>query len=367
MNNNPIFDEFEKGEATNKIFKGVYSGQIFEADELNGINVEDIKTAVNLNNRPIFIDGVVARLNDLGVDCKTEDTDIILEEVKHRYKERIGEVCPRTILEWLRGTPPSTNNRKNNYNLCYALEMTLQETAEFFLKCFLTVPFNYKDRTDAVFFYCLSHTRPYSTIKLMLEKSEQFVASQTVNTQTLQIGRQILEIDDDDEFLQYLSVHCYDNEQQYQLAREEIVNLINLHSNGNFSEFHEELMGFNYQSEKRQHKKINKELPSHFIESLPTDGVLKQIYEGKKVSYETIRKALIILQLYDFYEDVYEENERYIRDSLEDFYTETNALLMKCGLAHLYVRHPFDWIIIFCALSTEPVEVFKDLNSKRYV
>ena len=118
---------------------------------------------------------------------------------------------------------------------------------------------------------------------------------------------------------------------------------------------------------KRQHKKINKELPSHFIESLPTDGVLKQIYEGKKVSYETIRKALIILQLYDFYEDVYEENERYIRDSLEDFYNETNALLMKCGLAHLYVRHPFDWIIIFCALSTEPVGVFKDLNSKRYV
>ena len=47
MNNNPIFDEFEKGEATNKIFKGVYSGQIFEADELNGINVEDIKTAVS--------------------------------------------------------------------------------------------------------------------------------------------------------------------------------------------------------------------------------------------------------------------------------------------------------------------------------
>ena len=98
MNNNPIFDEFKKGEATNKIFNGVYSGQIFEADELNGINVEDIKTAVNLNNRPIFIDGVVARLNDLGVDCKTEDTDIILEEVKHRYKERIGEVCPRNGL-----------------------------------------------------------------------------------------------------------------------------------------------------------------------------------------------------------------------------------------------------------------------------
>ena len=367
MNNNSIFEEFKKGEATINIFNSVYLGQIFEADSLQGLNINDIQTAVDLSNRPIFTDGVVARLNALGVDCKTEDTEIILEEVKHRYKERIGDVCPRTILEWLRGTPPSTNNRENNYNLCYALEMTLHETAEFFLKCFLTVPFNYKDRTDAVFFYCLSHGRPYSTIKLMLEKAEHFASSQTVSTQTLQIGRQILEIDDDEEFLQYLSLHCYDNEQQYQLAREEIVNLINLHSNGNFSRFHEELMGFNYQHAKRHHKKINKDLPSHFIESLPTDGVLKQIYEGKKVSYETIRKALIILQLYDFYEDVYEENEKYIRDSLEDFYVATNALLMKCGLAHLYVRHPFDWIIIFCALSMEPLEVFRDLNSQRYV
>lgn len=366
MNNNPIFDEFEKGEATNNVFNNVYFGQIFEAGGLNGVNVDDIQTSIDLSNRPIFIEGVVARLHALGVECGIDDTETILEEVKRRYKDRIGEDC-RTIWEWLRGTPPSTNNRKNNYNLCYALEMTLQETAEFFLKCFLTVPFNYKDRTDAVFFYCLSHNKPYSVIKSMLEKAEGFSSSQTVNTQTLQIGRQILEIDDDEEFLQYLSLHCYDNEQQYQLAREEIVNLIDLHSNGNFSGFHEELMGFNYQYAKRQHKKINKELPSHFIESLPTDGVLKQIYEGKKVSYETIRKALIILQLYDFYKDVYEENERHIKNYLEDFYTETNALLMKCGLAHLYVRHPFDWIIIFCALSTEPLEVFRDLSSKRYV
>lgn len=364
MNDNPIFDEFEKGEATDSVFEGVYFGQVFE---VRSLDIDDIQTAVDLSSRPIFIEGLVARLNALGVECGIDDTETILEEVKRRYKDRIGEACPRTILEWLRGTPPSTNNRENNYNLCYALEMTLQETAEFFLKCFLTVPFNYKDRTEAVFFYCLSHNKPYSVIKSMLGEAEGFSSSQTVNTQTLQIGRQILEIDDDEEFLQYLSMHCYDNEQQYQLAREEIVGMINIHSDGNFARFHDELMGFNYQYEKRQRKKINKELPSHFIESLPTDGVLKQIYEGKKVSYETIRKTLIILKLYDFYKNFYEEDEDQIRASLDDFYDETNALLLKCGLSHLYMRHPFDWLIVFCALSNEPLTVFQELNQKRYV
>ena len=80
MNNNPIFDEFEKGEATKKIFKGVYSGQIFEADELN---VEDIKTAVNLNNRPIFIDGVVHEAQNLDIETKTPAE---IERIKNLWK-----------------------------------------------------------------------------------------------------------------------------------------------------------------------------------------------------------------------------------------------------------------------------------------
>lgn len=364
MNNNPIFDEFEKGDATDFVFENVYFGQIFESRSLD---IEDIQTAVDLSNRPMFIEGVVKRLNELGVKCDIDDTGIIFDEVIRRYKDRIGSDRIKTISGWLKGTPPSTNNRENNYNLCYALEMSLQETAEFFLKYFLTVPFNYKDRIDAVYFYCLYHNKPYSIIKTMLEKAKEFPDTQTSNTHTLQIGRQILEIDDDEEFLLYLSMHCYDKEQQYQLAREEIVNMIDMHSNNCFSKFHDDLMGFNYQYEKRHHMKMSKELPSHFTESLPTDGMLKKIYEGKEVSYETIRKTLIILKLYDFYKDVYETNEKYIRDSLEDFYNETNELLLKCGLAHLYERHPFDWLIIFCALSPAPLDVFKWINEKRYV
>ena len=42
------------------------------------------------------------------------------------------------------------------------------------------------------------------------------------HTQTSQISRFIIENDDDDKFMQYLSSHCYENEQQFQTARKKI-------------------------------------------------------------------------------------------------------------------------------------------------
>ncbi len=364
MNDNPIFEEFDKGDLTDAIFEEVYFGDIFYN---RSIDLEDIQTAIDLNNRPIFLEGVVARLNALGVSCSISDEQIIAEEVKKRYKDFIGEPCPRTILEWIKGTPPSTTNRANNYNLCFALDMNLHQTAEFFLKHFLTVPFNYKDRTDAIYFYALTHKKPYSTIKRLLEAPCSEESHNSSQIHTSQIGRQIIEMESDEEFLQYLSLHSYSNEQQYQLARAEIVELIDINSEGDFAKFHDSLMGFNYQFEKRQHKSINKEFPSLYIKSLPTDGVLKNIYDGKKESYETIRKTLIILKLYDFYNGIYQDDEADIRSALDDFYDEVNATLMRCGLAHLYMRHPFDWIIIFCALSSDPLTTFQELNAKRYI
>ena len=115
MTENPIFNQFEMNDATDYIFGKVYFGDIFTA---RTVDMEDIKTAIDLDNRLIFKEGVVSRLNSLGVICKIGDQELIVEEVKKRYKTRIGEDCPKTILKWLEDTPPSNKNRINNYKTC---------------------------------------------------------------------------------------------------------------------------------------------------------------------------------------------------------------------------------------------------------
>ena len=365
-NNTPVIGGFANRELTDIIYEDLCYGDIFYDDEFD---LDDIRIAVELDSRPIFVEGVISRLQHLGSNCGLSDTNAILAEIKQRYKERLGISCPRTVQEWIRGTTPGITERRNNYDLCYALDMGLQETAEFFLKYYLTIPFNYKDTTDAVFFYGLYHRKPYSVIVNLLDTAKSFEARDASQTETLQIGRHITEINSDDEFLDYLSQHCFNNEQQYQVARTLIKELVKKQQFGSVSELHDKVMGFRYQSIKRQKWKKNNELPRRFTESLPTDGVFAKILQGERESYETLRKTLIILKLFDYYPYDGEEDldEQEIRDRLYDFYDEVNDTLIKCGFAQLYMRHPFDWLIIFCANSPDPIGHFIELSQKRYL
>lgn len=192
-------------------------------DPIDPENAEDVASgisrAMELEARPVFLEGVSARLSLLGVACAAEDTELMLTEVKRRYKELLGFSCPRTVQEWIKGTTPGVTNRKNNYDLCYALEMDFQQTAVFFQKHYLTMPFNVKSSVDAVFMYALYHKKPYSEVTELLEKSKGFVSQENAHTSTSQILSMILDIDDAEKFLRYLSEHCYDNDQQFQLAR----------------------------------------------------------------------------------------------------------------------------------------------------
>lgn len=340
---------------------------IFDLDEFD---IEDIRDIVSLCRRPAFAKGIAGRLNELGVHVEVQDTGLILKEIKQRYKNRIGVSCPRTIQEWVRGTVPGVTNRVNNYNLCYALEMNLKETADFFVKYYLTTPFNYKDKIDAIFFYCLYHQRPYAVIERMLKESEEFEAVKISGTKTAEIGRRILEIKDDDAFMQYLSVHCYNNEQQYQIARGKITALLDKYERSSAAGLHEDIMGFNYQDMMRSHMEKRMVLPDEFLRSLPTDRTFLDIRSGKRETYQTLRKTLVILAFYDFYIDVQkmteEPDEKTVRDNLSDFYESVNEKLLDCGLPPMYEGHPFDRLILFCAASRYPISTFYGLNDMRY-
>lgn len=328
---------------------------------------EGIRLAIELDGQPLFLEGVAERLTELGIPCTESDTEIMLTEIKQRYRDILGKSCPRTVKEWLKGTTPGVTNRINHYDLCYALEMDFQQTAIFFQKHFLSLPFNVKSKADAIFLYCLYHKKPYQTAMQMLQTAEEFVTQENAHTSTAQLFTTITAFEDDAEFLHYLSSHCYGNEQQFQLARSiinaEIKNIkerirhdgaLELLSPDKLnSETIAHLLGYKYQSIDK--KAQVRTLPKRFTESLPNDVTLGRIINGDSISYETLRKTLMLLKFYSFYADAEEYDRNEIMRNLMDFSEALNDTLISCGFAQIYVRHPFDCLLLYCANSYDPI------------
>ena len=341
-------------------------------DPINPENAEDVASgisrAMELEARPVLLEGVAAMLTQLGVACAADDIEPMLTEVKRRYKEILGFPCPRTVQEWIKGTMPGVTNRRNHYDLCYALEMDFQQTAVFFQKHYLTMPFNVKSSVDAVFMYALYHKKSYSAVTELLEKSKGFVSQENAHTSTSQIISMILDIDDDEKFLRYLSEHCYNNEQQFQLARsiisEEIETvrsiLLRYEADRILSPERlgsltiEALLGVKYQGSSKKSK--DRKLPKRFTESLPNDVTLGKIIKGDVASYDLLRKTLMLLKFYNFYYEAENTDPNTIGGNLMDFYDELNGVLISCGFAQLYVRHPFDCLLLYCANSYDPID-----------
>ena len=362
--------EMDMDEYTEYIYDKTCFGEPVNPENAEDV-VEGINRAMEMEERNVFLEGVAKRLNQLGVYCDNKDSEerqkIMLTEIKGRYKELLGFPCPRTVQEWIKGTTPGITNRKNNYDLCYALEMDFKETAVFFQKNFLTMPFNVKSQVDAVFMYALYHKKPYSEVISLLERAKDFALVENAHTSTFQIFNTILSIDDDEKFLKYLSEHCYGNKQQFQLARRIIAEEIEiihdfllkyeadkvLSSKRLNSLTIEALLGYKYQKSERRDKE--RKLPKRFLESLPNDVTLGKIMNGEVTSYELLRKTLMLLKFHNFYNETENSDPNTIAGNLMDFYEETDMALVSCGFAQLYVRHPFDCLLLYCTNSFDPI------------
>ena len=182
--------------------------------------------------------------------------------------------------------------------------------------------------------------------------------------------------DDDAAFLRYLSAHCYDNEQQFRLARRIINSEIEQVKNRILSDVTIEtvspkrlnsltiaqLLGYRYQLCDK--KADERKLPKHFTESLPNDVNLGKIINGESITYEVLRKALMLLRFYNFYSAAENVDTESIRSNLMDFYEELNNTLISCGFSQIYVRHPFDCLLLYCANSYDPILSMHILNER---
>lgn len=337
-----------------------------------------------LSENNIFLDGVSSYL---GIEI--ENIDSIICETEKRYKNK-GIEFTKTIRQWLQGKKkPSQSQayRYNCYDFCIALGMDINETFEFMFKHFQIMPFCYKNRTDAIYFYCILNNKSYETIVEMRDVAKTFPATNDETIHTEYIGRKISEIDTDEEFIEYLKNCCYDDEHQFATAKRIIRELIEICKSENFantdkdSELLIAITGYNNQTGikgGRHDKGISKSLfPPEFTTSFPDDNILYKLQNNKKVSDEALRKLLILLSFYSYYKSLDTElqknnfgkvqiTDELIKKSSEEFCAECDSRLAECGYVQLYPRNLFDWHILCCANSEYPIDALKSLIKQQY-
>ena len=334
----------------------------------------------DLGNKNIFLEGV-----SLYLDIDSNDSDALITEVKKRYSVK-GIEFTKTVRQWLQGKEkPSQGrgNRENCYNFCIALDMDINQTFEFMFKYFKVMPFYYKNRIDAIYYYCICHNKNYEEINQMLTLAKTFPVTndETTDTEgTKNIGKKISEIDDDEEFLDYLKNFCYDDKHRSSTARrialeyiDKCKKLANVKAN---SKLLLAMSGYNNQvgiNGGRADKGISKSsFHPEFTQSFPDDQTFGKIEKHpEKVSEEALRKSLILLVFYNFYksrENILgqSKSKESIKASFDDFCEECDQILAECGYVQLYPRNFYDWHIMYFAGSDDPIEILKLMIKEKY-
>jgi hypothetical protein len=224
----------------------------------------------------------------------------------------------------------------------------------------------------------------------MLDVADSYAVTNADVESTEEIGLRILEIDTDEEFLQYLQKHCYDRKHQYTTAKKRLAELITENKaivpgkdksgydlpfdhlgTAKNSALLDAILGYRYQGLDSTQRKHMKECG---LPTFPRDGDIDDILSTEsETSFEVLRRSLILMKFYNFYRDYQlstkklDMDEDDINANLYDFFDGTNEELARCGFVQMYLRNPFDWIILFCANSPNPIDYLKDFIQKRYL
>ena len=393
--------------------------------------LEDIKYAKELEAHNYILEGVVECLGKLGIACDESDSKSVIKSLKKLYKEAgISEDTPDPVKNWIsKGILANPDFRKNLYDLCIALKLNEIETQEFFLKHFLTIPYNYKNTTDVIYYFGIKQGLPYNDILgLLREFEEECPVRNEKCEKTEEIGNAIWEISDIGVFREYLRRHRYSKQQQFCTVSKKINEFLNANAiyaekerklrpellsrrtcSVNMNHLEEisivrekgdvnikallfvinggvELHGYSCEDEDiSETHSISKSatMPKLFRKNFPREQEFSR-KKKKNASADVYRKALIILYFYFFFSELLfsddERNEKAIGSirldvlecrtdkkreaDFEDFIQQTSAILAECGYVQLYARNPFDWLIMYCARSYNPIQTYRELLSK---
>lgn len=327
-----------------------------------------------------FGDGLLFFLKKHQPDLTAETAIKYIEKLCKETEVSIIDIASaNTLKSWFKGGPrpkKGENSRESMFALACALQLTPDETAELFHKVYLDRAFDYRNKKEIVYYFCLYNKKSWQDANRLIESAENIAANKDDYTiYTSQIKSDVEAMTDESALLAYIAKHGHNLEKKNVAAKQTMEKLLGKANEtakeeanlpeyeGCFNGSDRDSLNFTYEvitnlsvSGDKGTKTLfkNARLPKEIKNRFPEATTLSK----KEPTYEELRKLIILLSSYDYWFRGQKENKII---TIDDYIDDTNAYLDQSGFSLMYYGNPYDWMFLYCALSKRPLDTFRGL------
>lgn len=351
-----------------------------------------------------------------------------------------GVPVPRNLKSFLAGTARFDRDKKTPFQFCIAFGLTVEEAEVFFRRCCLGRGFDYHSMQDLVVAFGLKKRLSYQEISDLLnqlpDQKPGAIPDSADILYTEEIEKNFAVLDEKKDLLIFLrenadrfaynnATACKNIRELWKELTDPLKGLLNRELNElsddsvdkteeksgkNVKEKTEEnlkgkkkwaeetalkqILGlqdktlFKDFSNKRSLKEILKDNPLlHPLaaDCFPNRNAVRNILDGKHVSYESVRKLLILLLFYQYWIkkalERQEENKKNRQKKGGEFkhfwqsagtdgarcLNQIDRYLDEAGYPGLYYGNPYDWLFLFAMVSEEPLPALRGYMLELYI
>ena len=351
-----------------------------------------------------------------GYGGELSDTDGKVRFIRRRFREA-GITPPREVREWYASGQPVA--RKTVFLILFAFGLDEKGAEDFFRRIYARErSFYCRNREEAAYYFCIRRNLPYTEAKKMTDRlkeeegsvkaggaREYQAAAGSGPVLTAEVKETIDRLETPEELLSYLSENreVFDDSQVTAgmyvrrlweeaagrgglLIRERQRLASNADDAGSFSAadtrrlplsddgglkvwdaclalFRLDKESIGSLSGDRSLKPVLKLMHKDIADCFPDRQGIDRILRGEKVSYERMRKWLILLSFYTFWAEAALDTKSYQAGEGNEgrCISRVNQFLVGSGFPQLYAGNPYDWLFLYCACDREPLITFREI------
>lgn len=339
------------------------------------------------------------------------DTDAKVQFIKERFDEAGIPVKSRTLRDWF-DKHTQAEKRDIAIPFCFAFQLTLEETQDFFRRVYLQRNLDCHNINEAIYYYCIRHRLSYSEAQALIEKAPKQDGKGRIdpNSDVLFTGTIVKELDrfqSPEELLAFLAENRdqfgYNNATAKKyigelwrrvagengLADREIRRRFPKKTFPDKSrsawDVYQQIFGLldfdNIGGDKlflmkgdrtvRPLLKANDLIHPLVRRSFPDRQGLEAIISGNWQSDEVVRKTMILLAFYRFWAELFlkgTEPEYMAKpNDAQRCLASMNRLLLDAGYPELYAGNPYDWIFLYASQDAYPLDAFRSFMREAYL
>ena len=369
---------------------------------IGGISFEDedfIEKIIEVGKRfRPFSEAMDDFIANHGYDKDIHDVKSKVEFINNTFKAADIKP-PRNVKKWYEEGKAIT--RDTAYQICFAFGLDATETDDFFRRYYASERgFDCHRLEDAVYYCCMLNGWTYAVAQEIIDQVGEEPAGTSYNTEvvyTESIIDDLKDIETKEDIITYLmenralfSVNnitafktiqdlwreivaedgllVQENRYFYSIQEDRLDKDIRISPDMSASDVFIALFQLDREPASRileKHKSIGpilKNLHQHIQDSFPNEqGITKILRNDHFISYESIRKWLILLLFFTFWA------KKSIKQGRQDAQPEDrdrciasiNKFLVDAGYSELYEGNPYDWLFFYAIADETPLPTFR--------